>query len=64
MSPKPTTPRAVNPFRYSGPVRSPADIVDREGELEEMLDLVAGGHSIRLIGPRRYGKTTLLAQML
>jgi uncharacterized protein len=67
MSPKPIatpTPRAVNPFRYSGPLRSPEDIVDREGELQQMLDLVAGGHSIRLIGPRRYGKTTLLAQML
>jgi hypothetical protein len=56
--------RAVNPFRYSGPLRDSADIIDRERELEEMLDLVAGGHSIRLIGPRRYGKTTLLAQML
>lgn len=29
-----------------------------------MLDLVQGGHSLRMIGPRRYGKTTLLSQLL
>src|SRR5919109_902752 len=64
VSPTTRTPRAPTPFRYSGPLRSPADIVDRRRELDDMLDLVGGGHSIRLIGPRRYGKTTLMAQML
>jgi hypothetical protein len=53
-----------NPFRYSGPLVDRADIIDRNAELEDMLALVEGGHSIRLIGPRRYGKTTLLRQLV
>jgi predicted protein tyrosine phosphatase len=57
-------PPTANPFRYSGPLRVREDIVDRENELAEMLALVRGGHSIRLIGPRRYGKTTLLGQLI
>jgi len=57
-------PRILNPFRYSGPLLARADIIDREGELEDMLGLAEGGHSIRLIGARRYGKTTLLTQLM
>jgi uncharacterized protein len=61
---QPPVERPTNPFRYSGPLRQRADIIDRAGELDDLLALVEGGHSIRLIGPRRYGKTTLLRQLL
>lgn len=67
MSPRPAkSSRAlqVNPFRYGGPLQSGSDIIDREAEKGEMLMLAEGGHSLRMIGPRRYGKTTLLSQML
>lgn len=53
----------LNPFRFSGPL-APPDMIDRDTEAEELLDLAEGGHSFRLIGPRRYGKTTLLRRVL
>lgn len=56
--------RLTQSFRYRGPLRTPSDIIDRAREREEMLDLVQGGHALRMIGPRRYGKTTLLTQLL
>jgi len=55
--------RPVNPFRFSGPL-PPAEMIDRDREAEDLLDLVAGGHSLRLLGARRYGKTTLLRRLL
>jgi hypothetical protein len=55
--------RDLNPFRFSGPL-APAEMIDRDLEAEELLALVEGGHSFRLIGPRRYGKTTLLRRVL
>jgi len=39
-------------------------MIDRDAEAEELLALAQGGHSFRLIGPRRYGKTTLLRRVL
>jgi hypothetical protein len=54
---------ATNPFRFSGPL-PPAEMIDRETEAGDLLDLVEGGHSLRLLGPRRYGKTTLLRRLL
>jgi hypothetical protein len=56
-------PRNVNPFRFSGPL-APEDMIDRDPEAEDLLALAAGGHSFRLVGPRRYGKTTLLRRVL
>ena len=58
-------PRVVdlNPFRFSGPL-APEDMIDRNPEAEELLALAEGGHSFRLVGPRRYGKTTLLRRVL
>jgi len=41
----------TNPFRYRGPLKTPSDIIDRSREREEMLDLVQGGHALRMIGP-------------
>lgn len=56
-------PRDVNPFRFSGPL-APSEMIDRDPEAEELLGLAEGSHSFRLIGPRRYGKTTLLRRVL
>jgi len=39
-------------------------MIDRTREAEELLALAQGGHSVRLLGPRRYGKTTLLRRVL
>jgi uncharacterized protein len=56
-------PSEGNPFHFSGPLR-PEDMIDRGAEASELLALAEGGHSMRLLGPRRYGKTTLLAKVL
>jgi uncharacterized protein len=53
----------LNPFRFSGPL-PPEDMIDRDAEAEDLLALADGGHSFRLVGPRRYGKTTLLRRVL
>ena len=55
--------RDINPFRFSGPL-APEDMIDRDPEADDLLALVEGGHSFRLVGPRRYGKTTLLRRVL
>jgi len=39
-------------------------MIDRRSEASALLALAEGGHSMRLLGPRRYGKTTLLAKVL
>src|SRR5580704_3658451 len=57
------TVRDVNPFRFSGPL-PPEQMIDRDPETDDLLALAAGGHSFRLVGPRRYGKTTLLRRVL
>ena len=51
-----------NPFIIDAPA-PPAELIDREAELEKLLDLAEGGHNSRLVAPRRYGKTTLLARL-
>jgi uncharacterized protein len=48
-----------NPFEYSKPLR-PGEMVDREAELGALADQVVNTHNSRLVGPRRYGKTTLI----
>lgn len=55
--------RDLNPFRFSGPL-TPEDMIDRDPEADDLLALAAGGHSFRLVGARRYGKTTLLRRVL
>lgn len=55
--------RDLNAFRFSGPLAS-EDMIDRDPEAEELLAIAEGGHSFRLVGPRRYGKTTLLRRVL
>ena len=53
----------VNPFVYSHPL-APEEIIDRDGETEELLRNVVGGHFVRLFAPRKYGKTSLLKRAL
>lgn len=55
--------RDVNPFQTSGPLK-PADMIDRDTEARELFDLADGGHSARLVAPRRYGKSSLLGRVL
>jgi uncharacterized protein len=55
--------RDLNPFRFSGPL-APEAMIDRDPEADDLLALAEGGHSFRLVGPRRYGKTTLLRRVL
>ncbi len=57
------TGRDLNPFRFSGPL-SPEEMIDRDPEADDLLALAEGRHSFRLVGPRRYGKTTLLRRVL
>lgn len=58
-----TPARDLNPFRFSGPL-GPEQMIDRDPEADDLLALAEGGHSFRLVGPRRYGKTTLLRRVL
>jgi hypothetical protein len=58
-----TSARDINPFRFSGPL-PPEEMIDRDPDAEDLLALAEGGHSFRLVGPRRYGKTTLLRRVL
>jgi uncharacterized protein len=53
----------VNPFVYSHPV-GPEDVIDRDDETRELLAAAVGGHYVRLYGPRKYGKTSLLRRVL
>jgi hypothetical protein len=49
----------TNPFIFNRPV-DPEDLIDRETEAQQLLNLAEGGHATRLSAPRRYGKTSLL----
>jgi uncharacterized protein len=51
-----------NPFRYSEPV-PPEELLDRDEEARALLEAAVGGNNSRLVAPRRYGKTSLLARI-
>jgi uncharacterized protein len=53
----------VNPFVYSHPV-APDDVIDRDDETQRLLTAAVGGHYVRLYGPRKYGKTSLVRRVL
>ena len=53
----------TNPFVY-GEVVPPASFVNREVELARLTDDLLAGQKIFLISPRRYGKSSLVAQAL
>jgi uncharacterized protein len=50
---------SANPFEFGCAMRAEA-IVDREDELRRLASAVRSGERLFLIGPRRYGKTSLL----
>jgi len=52
-----------NPFRY-GEVVTGDDFADRETELKELTRDLKAGQTIFLISPRRYGKTSLIMNVL
>ena len=59
-----TVPRIeANPFRIAGELLA-EEMIDREDTAVRLLALAAGGHSSRLVAPRRYGKTSLLRRVL
>jgi len=49
----------VNPFIYQGPV-TPANLIDRGTELDELQAAAANRVAVRLAAPRRFGKSSLL----
>jgi uncharacterized protein len=53
----------VNPFRYSSPVGGD-DLVGRDAELEQLQRTAEEGNNSRLVAPRRFGKTSLLRQLV
>jgi hypothetical protein len=55
--------RHLNPFQTAGPLKPP-QMIDRDEETRALFDLADGGHSSRLVAPRRYGKSTLLDRVL
>ncbi len=52
-----------NPFRYGARVTGGA-FFDREKIMRDMLGVVDGGNNIVLYGPRRYGKSSLVGEMM
>lgn len=53
----------VNPFQYSAPVAA-EQLLDREEQSSTLLKRALTGHNSRLVAPRRFGKTSLLRQVL
>jgi len=51
------------PFRYEEPI-SPDELVNRDQEIETLLERALAGRNTRLVAPRRYGKTSLLRRVL
>ena len=48
-----------NPFRFGGTLGRD-DIVDRQEEIKQVVETIKDGEKLFLIGPRRYGKTTIM----
>lgn len=52
-----------NPFVY-GKVARGESFADREGEIEELMADIASGQNVIIFSPRRYGKTSLILEVL
>ena len=50
---------SASPFRHEAPLAS-KDLCDRDDELASLVDLAQAGRFVRLLAPRRFGKTSLL----
>lgn len=53
----------VSPFTYEHPV-PPEDVIDREDDVGRLGELLRAGRFVRLVAPRRYGKTSVLRKVL
>jgi AAA+ ATPase superfamily predicted ATPase len=53
-------PTLHNPFEFGGELKA-SSLVDREQELDQVVRTIENGGKLFLIGPRRYGKTSILA---
>jgi hypothetical protein len=51
--------KAKNPFEYGSGLRAET-LVDREKEVAEVINTITEGGKLFLMGPRRYGKTSIL----
>ncbi len=49
-----------NPFEFGGELKA-TSLIDREQELDLVIRTIENGGKLFLIGPRRYGKTSILA---
>src|SRR5260370_40001463 len=56
----PAVPSRHNPFEFGGELKASA-LIDREQELDLVIRTIENGGKLFLIGPRRYGKTSILA---
>jgi uncharacterized protein len=56
-------PAALNPFVYARPL-APHEAIPRAHDVAHLLDLAEGGHNATLVAPRRFGKTSLLKQLV
>jgi hypothetical protein len=60
-TPTPSKPsRPVNPFIYDGPIKDQRYFFGRAAETRQVLQRVAQGQSVSIVGPRRIGKTSFL----
>ena len=51
--------KTKNPFEYGSGLRAET-LVDREKEVAEVINTITEGGKLFLMGPRRYGKTSIL----
>jgi len=56
----PAVPSRHNPFELGGEPKASA-LIDREQKLGLVIRTIENGGKLFLIGPRRYGKTSILA---
>jgi hypothetical protein len=52
----------INPFQVTKPV-DPSEVIDRDGETRQLVDLALESNNARLVAPRRFGKTSLLKRV-
>ena len=52
-----------NPFVYGKVVRGKY-FADREAEIAELINDIASGQNVIVFSPRRYGKTSLILEVL
>ena len=52
-----------NPFRYGAKVTG-GEFYDRVEIQKSILNVIDGGNNVVLYGPRRYGKSSLMAEVV